>query len=1000
MLRQKFGLNILKKVIILKSEQSVNTRRYVSADGFEWPSEKVRQTFIDFFCQENRHKFIKSSSVLPKKGSGTYFTNAGMNQFKSIILGETDPADIIETDKYIGVANSQRCIRIGGKHNDLEDIGKDTYHHTFFEMLGNWSFGSYDNEQACQLALDLLVNKYKLNINGLYFTYFSGDANLGLAPDLKSKNVWLKLGIPERQILPFDSRANFWEMDIVGPCGPCTEIHYDRMVDQLSRPEQFAQARQLVNAGQERVIELWNLVFMNYNRTGPKNFSPLPFQVVDTGMGLERLTTVLNNLHSNYDSDLFIPLFENIYTRSQNVPHYAQLGANDPMLCSYRTLSDFARSITVSINDGLVPSRNGLGGFLKFLILKSLKISKEVFNIENEAQFLSELVMTVVNSLKTAYPELAMRSDYIKQVVVDTHQKHKVKVKNSNQIAERFIKKIGVPSELSGDQIWKLFKGDGTGEEVSIDFIQDFCTQKNIRLDIDSFEKILLSKNEKALKNLKNTRDDKSSYIDLAKKLSHLEKTDNYHRYNYILDENKKEAMFNGKFEAKILAIAVPNQNGTFDLRNQIEPDQDCVVVLDRTNFYHESGGQQSDIGKLSTNSNCFIDIKKVLNLKGLSFHIGKSNSTFKINDEVNCEIDGKLRYFTTLNHTGVHLLNHSIRKLYQNENSILQTSSTVKDNYFKFEFKFNEILPKPKVDDIEKLESQLNKLITKSIPVKIEENLSIEDRNFDFPVRKLNDVLYPRKLRMVTVGVGDEDGSGELCCGSHVDNTSRLEKLCITSFSVVGDSSYEIEGCTSKFAEQIEKTNQQVLDLLAEMIELNKNKNEGSLSNAEVHACLNDIADRSIQIEAIFKKDQTSYLTMHRVKAEANRHRPSKNVLLNSLKNFLLDELGEGSRQSLDSILIASIDPKVKLSFKFIAFDSVLHHEQILSVISKISSQLHPYLIIYNKYRNVYIFYSRDSLKESPDVNKFFNTELEKIMNKNSDARILDESDNFRIVK
>ena len=195
-LRAKFILNHLKSY-------RGQTRNYVSVKNFEWPSEKVRQTFIDYFCVENQHKFIKSSSVLPKKGSGTYFTNAGMNQFKSIILGEVEPADIIDTQKYIGVANSQKCIRIGGKHNDLEDIGKDTYHHTFFEMLGNWSFGSYSNEKACQMALDLLVNRYKLNINGLYFTYFGGDKSLGLEPDLRSKNIWLQLGVPEKQILPF-----------------------------------------------------------------------------------------------------------------------------------------------------------------------------------------------------------------------------------------------------------------------------------------------------------------------------------------------------------------------------------------------------------------------------------------------------------------------------------------------------------------------------------------------------------------------------------------------------------------------------------------------------------------------------------------------------------------------------------------------------------------------------------------------------------------------------
>lgn len=403
----------------IKFRNYLNFSKTYSIKGpqLEWSSEKVRTTFLDYFCKENNHKFIRSSSVLPKKGSGTYFTNAGMNQFKSIILGEVEPNDIIDMNKYIGVANSQKCIRIGGKHNDLEDIGKDTYHHTFFEMLGNWSFGSYQNEKACQMALDLLVNVYKLNINGLYFTYFCGDKNLGLEADLYTKNIWLKLGVPESQILPFDMKANFWEMDVVGPCGPCTEIHYDREINNLTDRVQIKKGRDLVNAGTERVIELWNLVFMNYNRTGAKSFSHLPFQVVDTGMGLERLTTVLNGLKSNYDTDLFVPLFEHIHSSSKGVPHYFECSKNDLYSYSYRTLSDYMRSITISINDGLVPSRNGLGGFLKYLILKCMNICKETFRLENEAEFMCQLVPIVVNSLKKAYPELEKRTNYIQEVI-------------------------------------------------------------------------------------------------------------------------------------------------------------------------------------------------------------------------------------------------------------------------------------------------------------------------------------------------------------------------------------------------------------------------------------------------------------------------------------------------------------------------------------------------------------------------------------------------------
>lgn len=376
---------------------------------FLWPTNKIREKFIEYFCRDNGHKFIKSSSVLPRKGSGTYFTNAGMNQFKPIILGEQDARELIDFDAYIGAANSQKCIRIGGKHNDLDDIGKDTYHHTFFEMLGNWSFGVYENEKACEMALELLVNVYGLNVDALYFTYFAGDSTLGLEPDSRTKNIWLRLGIPAARVLPFGMSANFWEMDEVGPCGPCTEIHYDR---DLRKPG----GRELVNAGTERVIELWNLVFMNYNRTARTSFTRLPSPVVDTGMGLERLAAVLNNLSSNYDSDLFTPIFEHIHRTSEGIREYGDC-PDGPLTYSYRTLSDHLRSIVVSVSDGLMPSRNGLGGFLKYLILKCLQLSRDTFKVHNEAEFLCGLVPVVVDSLKIAYPELSNKTAYIQQVI-------------------------------------------------------------------------------------------------------------------------------------------------------------------------------------------------------------------------------------------------------------------------------------------------------------------------------------------------------------------------------------------------------------------------------------------------------------------------------------------------------------------------------------------------------------------------------------------------------
>ncbi len=515
---------------------------------YKWTTNEIRQKFLDYFCIENKHKFIASSSVLPKKGSGTYFTNAGMNQFKSIILGEIEANQIIDHSKYNGVANSQKCIRIGGKHSDLNDIGKDTYHHSFFEMLGNWSFGTYGKEAACRMALDLLVNVYKININGLFFTYFGGDDTLNLKPDLETKNIWLKLGVNSNHVLPFGMRENFWEMAELGPCGPCTEIHYDRYAsNETYSKSQIESAKPLVNIGTERVIELWNLVFMQYNRINNKTFTQLPSLVVDTGMGLERLSAVLNNLTSNYDTDLFVPLFNKIHSYSnEKFTRYNE--SNEEIQAAYRILADHMRSISVSISDGLLPSRNGLGGFLKYLILKCLKISNETFRLNDTqaTQLLCDLVPIVVDSLKQSHPDLSSKVDYIQQVINVTNEKQIQKLTESNEIAQRYLNKLNNPNKLTGEQIWKLFKGDGSGSEISIDFINEFCRKKEISLDIEGFDRIFLVNNEKALKNMKNIRKDNTVFIELSSKLKQLfvQPTQTAYKYDFELDTNKNESFY------------------------------------------------------------------------------------------------------------------------------------------------------------------------------------------------------------------------------------------------------------------------------------------------------------------------------------------------------------------------------------------------------------------------------------------------------------------------
>ncbi|KAG8827713.1 Alanine--tRNA ligase, partial [Serendipita sp. 400] len=333
---------------IPKFHRAMSTTSY---DG-PWTADKVRQTYIDFFKGKD-HTFWPSSSTIPFEDPTLLFANAGMNQYKAVFLGTVDPNS--DMSKLKRAVNSQKCIRAGGKHNDLEDVGRDSYHHTFFEMLGNWSFGDYFKREALSWAWELLTEVYKLPADRLYVSYFEGDIKQGLEPDEETKQIWLEIGVPEERIVKGNAKDNFWEMGPTGPCGPCSEIHFDRIGNR--------NAAHIVNADDPNVVEIWNNVFIQFNREEDGSLKSLPAKHVDTGMGFERLVSAIQSASSNYDTDVFRPVFNKIQEVSGVRPYSGKFGADDVdgIDTAYRVIADHVRTLTFALSDGGVPSNMGRG---------------------------------------------------------------------------------------------------------------------------------------------------------------------------------------------------------------------------------------------------------------------------------------------------------------------------------------------------------------------------------------------------------------------------------------------------------------------------------------------------------------------------------------------------------------------------------------------------------------------------------------------------------------
>ncbi|VVT53287.1 uncharacterized protein SAPINGB_P003497 [Magnusiomyces paraingens] len=767
-----------------------------------WPASKVRNTFLEYFKDIRNHTFVPSSSVIPYDDPTLLFANAGMNQYKPIFLGTVEPSSPLS--KLTRAANSQKCIRAGGKHNDLEDVGRDSYHHTFFEMLGNWSFGDYFKKEAIPWAWELLTKVYGLDPNRLYVTYFGGDEKQGLEPDLEARQIWLDNGVPEDHILPGDAKDNFWEMGDQGPCGPCSEIHYDRIGGR--------NASHLVNMDDPNVLEIWNIVFIQFNREASGELLVLPAKHIDTGMGFERLVSVLQDKLSNYDTDVFTPIFERIQELTGARPYAGAFGKDDVdgIDTAYRVVADHVRTLTFAIADGGYPNNEGRGYVLRRILRRGARYVRKKFDVPI-GNFFSRLAPVLIEQVSDIFPELKKDTETIFEILNEEEQSFSRTLDRGEKLFEQYAetaKKNG-QTKLNGKDVWRLYDTYG----FPVDLTRLMAEEAGLEIDEAEFETARLASYE-ASKRGKRSAGKELLKLDVHS-LAALEqehkapRTDDHYKY------------LPGDVDAKIIAIY--SDNKFVDTTEGLAEDSQIGVLLDKTNFYAEQGGQEYDTGKIVIDGESEFEVENVQTYAGYVLHTGYIKyGNFKLGDNVVAGFDDLRRWPIRNNHTGTHILNFALRGVLGD--GVDQKGSLVAPEKLRFDFSHKQALTLP---ELEKVENISNEEISKNVPVYAKDVPLAQAREIS-GVRAVFGETYPDPVRVVSVGIPVEDllaepeninwtkASIEFCGGTHVAKTGDIKELVIIEESgiakgirrivaVTGTTAYDVQKLAKSFDEKLD---------------------------------------------------------------------------------------------------------------------------------------------------------------------------------------------------
>ncbi len=744
-------------------------------------AKEIRQKYLEFFASKG-HTVVPSAPMVIKNDPTLMFTNAGMNQFKDIFLGNAAP-------KFPRAADSQKCLRVSGKHNDLEAVGHDGRHHTMFEMLGNWSFGDYFKTEAIDWAWELLTEVYKIDKTKLYATVFEGCPEEGTALDTEAQEAWRK-HLPEDHILTGNKHDNFWEMGDTGPCGPCSEIHID-----LRSDAEIAKipGRELVNTDNDEVIEIWNLVFMQYNRKADGHLEPLPAKSIDTGMGFERLCMILQNKKSNYETDVFSGLIGRVEEFSGH--KYAEGGNVEVAM---RVIADHVRAIAFSIADGQLPSNVKAGYVIRRILRRAVRYGYTFLGFDEP--FLCRLIPQLVADMGEAYPELPAQQKLIENVIREEENAFLKTLDKGIRMLEDHMAKAADTRKVSGNDAFVLYDTYG----FPIDLTELIATEKGYTVDLEGFNVELQKQKERARNATANEFGDWETFVE------------------------GEEVVFEGYDTLRVEGARLLRQR-TVKQKNK----EYFQLVFDRTPFYAEMGGQVGDTGLIESASGEQIRILNTVKENNLTIHLAErfpadTASLFTLS------VDGARRQKIMNNHTATHLMHQALREILGIH--VEQKGSFVCDNYFRFDFShFQKVTD----DEIEAVERRVNALIRADFPLCEKRDATMEEAR-SMGAMALFGEKYGNVVRVVRFG-----DSVELCGGTHTRSTGTIGLFKIVAESAVAAGVRRIEAVTGEAAEELIIQTERMLKGIRGLL-----NNVPDLAGA-IHKLVEENAEARRQLEA-----------------------------------------------------------------------------------------------------------------------------------------------------